>query len=284
MPSYRFCRPDNIPLLVQAVNECYHVHFPGAVPMTVECFRREMRYLDVWPSNSMVALDETGPIAVSIGTKRAAEVLVARLGVRPDRCRCGHGLHILTSLSHKLAVLGPERLVAEVPLALPGAPELFAAVGYRREATYADWVRPPGPVDPVPADWLIPTSATELLEQDLIDIPPDVAWERSRDTVKNRQDDLEGIAVASPERLETFLLYRDADDGTACDLIAAGGPESERWELFLELLIRHLATEASLPLRFPKLSEGELPRALLERLGFAPTERYERLSAQAEPG
>ena len=55
MPSYRFCRPDDIPYLVRAVNECWDVHFPEAPRMTVDRYREEMRTLDVWPSNSLVA-------------------------------------------------------------------------------------------------------------------------------------------------------------------------------------------------------------------------------------
>ena len=136
MSSYRFCRPDDIEYLVRAVHECWDVHFPDAEPMTVERFRDEMKFLDVWPSNCLVASTDGGPVAVLIGTKRTFEVAVLRLGVHPGHQRQGHGLHLLTSLSQKLAVLGPERLVAEVPRSRPGAVELFAAAGYVREATF----------------------------------------------------------------------------------------------------------------------------------------------------
>ncbi|HEX6201845.1 MAG TPA: GNAT family N-acetyltransferase, partial [Thermoanaerobaculia bacterium] len=116
MPSYRFCRPDDIPLLVHAVETCYRPHDPAEPPWSPDSFRRGMREIDLWPSNSMVALDTAGePLAVMIGTKRPDAVAVHRLGVRPDHLRQGHGLHLLTSLSQKLAVLGPDRLVAEVP-------------------------------------------------------------------------------------------------------------------------------------------------------------------------
>jgi ribosomal protein S18 acetylase RimI-like enzyme len=130
VPSYRFCRPDDIPLLVHAVETCYRVHDPEEPGWSAESFRRGMREIDLWPSNSMVALDTDGePVAVMIGTKRADEVAVHRLGVRPDHLRRGHGVHLLTSLSQKLAVLGPERLVAEVPEDRPAALACFAVAG-----------------------------------------------------------------------------------------------------------------------------------------------------------
>ncbi len=135
MPSYRFCRPDDIPFLVRAVNECWAPHFPGTPPLTVEGFRREMKELDLWPSSSMVAADDETPVAVLTGTKREEETLISRIGVRPGETRKGHGGHLVTSLSQKLAVLGPPRLVAEVPGDLPDALRFFEGLGWRREAT-----------------------------------------------------------------------------------------------------------------------------------------------------
>ena len=55
MPAYRFCRTDDIPLLVNALNACYVVHFPDQVALSVADFKREIRELDVWASSCMVA-------------------------------------------------------------------------------------------------------------------------------------------------------------------------------------------------------------------------------------
>ena len=283
MPSYRFCRPDDIPYLVRAVGECYDVHFPGSPAMTLERFRAEMKALDLWPSNSMVASSDDGPIAVLIGTKRAEEVLVLRVGVRPDHQRQGHGGHLLTSLSQKLAVLGPERLIAEVPRSLPGVADFVATAGYRREATYTDYCRLPAPVEPVPAELVTPVTVDELVGDESFEISPEVAWERRRETLLGGKDELEGVAIVSPERIEAFLLYRPVADGSGVDVVAAGAPLSERRELFLELLLRHLAGATELPLRLPKLAPGELPAPLLEKLGFEPGLRYDRYAAAATP-
>lgn len=279
MPAYRFCRPDDVPRLVRAVNECFLVHFPGAGPATVEGFRAEMKELDVWPSSSMVALAGDEPIAVVIGTRRAGEVLVLRIGVRPDHLRQGHGSHLLTSLSQKLAVLGPPRLVAEVPLDLPGVAEFFAAVGYEREADYVDWTRPPGDVEPVPEELTMPITVAELVDQDLLEVGDGVAWERARETLMNRKDVLDGLAIASPEQVEAWVLFRET--AKAVDVVASGCRDRTREELFLGLLVRSLIGRAESAVRVPKLAEDEMPSVVLEALGFAAGRRYARLTAVA---
>ena len=139
MVAYRFCRPDDIPLLVSAVNQCYGAHFPAAAPLTVDAFRREMREEHLWPSNCMLATAGDEPVAVVLGTKTPEEVRVSRIGVAPGHQRRGHGRHLLESLGSKLAVLGPPRLVADVPLDLADAIAFFAALGWREE--------PPSPGD-----------------------------------------------------------------------------------------------------------------------------------------
>ena len=30
MPSYRFCRPDDLTLIIKAINACYLMHYPEA--------------------------------------------------------------------------------------------------------------------------------------------------------------------------------------------------------------------------------------------------------------
>ncbi len=285
MPSYRFCRPDDIPYLVRAVNECWDVHFPDAEPMTVERYRDEMKYLDVWPSNCLVASTDDGPVAVLIGTKRDWEVAVRRLGVHPDHQRQGHGLHLLTSLSQKLAVLGPERLEAEVPRSLPGAMELLEKAGYVRETILTDYVRPASAVDPVPEDLVIPFSVDEADDVGYLDfeLEFDLALERRRATLFNRKEEIEGIAIATPELVEACLLHRIADDASAMDVVAAGA-RPEQPELLLGLLLRHLANETALPIRFPRLREGEFPQSVLDVWSFEAVETYDLVAAKATPG
>jgi ribosomal protein S18 acetylase RimI-like enzyme len=131
--AYRFCRPDDIPLLVRAVNRCFDVHFAEQPRLTVDEFRREMREVHLWPSNCMVATAGEEPVAVVLGTKEPHEVRVRRIGVAPGHQRHGHGRHLLESLGKKLAVLGPPRLVADVPVELSDAVAFFEALGWRED-------------------------------------------------------------------------------------------------------------------------------------------------------
>ena len=79
MVAYRFCRPDDIPLLVTAVNRCYDAHFGGHDLLTVDDFRREMREVHLWPSNCMVALAGDEPVVAvrSMTTGVASEKMTS---------------------------------------------------------------------------------------------------------------------------------------------------------------------------------------------------------------
>ena len=129
MSGYRFCRTDDIELLVDALNRCWSPHFPDQPPVTPAAFKRWIRDLQVWCSSCMVAFAGSAPIGVLIGAKRASATLVHSVAVHPDHVRQGHGRHLLTSLGSKLAILGPPRIVAEVPETLAPARALFSACG-----------------------------------------------------------------------------------------------------------------------------------------------------------
>src|SRR5687768_6914876 len=88
----------------------------------------------------MVAFSGGDPIGVLIGAKRPSATLVHKIAVHPDHRRQGHARHLLASLGSKLAILGPPRIVAEVPETLEPACELFNASGYLQEALLTDYV------------------------------------------------------------------------------------------------------------------------------------------------
>lgn len=301
MPSYRFCRPDDLPLLVRAVADCWHVHFPAEPPPSPEGFRREMKELDLWPSSCMVALGGEGgrePVAVLIGTRRETEVAVLRVGVRPDHLRQGHASHLLTSLSQKLAVLGPERLVAEVPAGMAAAESLLDSVGYQPEAALTDWTLEGEALaalaaEPVPEEVAAPVRVEELAAAGALDVAEGVAWERQRRTLLQRGERLEGLAIAGAECVEAWLVYaaRGAEAGAAVeagpiDVWAAGAADLDRAEPLLRLLFRALAAlavRAGRPLRLPRLTEHELPPGLPAALGIAAGPQYTSWTARAKP-
>src|SRR5206468_100020 len=88
----------------------------------------------------MVSFAGADPIGVLIGAKRPSGTLVHKIAVHPDHRRQGHARHLLDSLGSKLAILGPPRIVAEVPEAFEPACELFRASGYVEEGVLTDYV------------------------------------------------------------------------------------------------------------------------------------------------
>lgn len=275
MASYRFCRPDDIPLLVAAVNRCYDVHFPGAAPLTVDEFRLEMKQLQLWPSNSMVASGGDGPVAVMLGTKRPREVLVRRIGVAPGYERQGHGRHLLTSLAQKLAVLGPPRLVAEVPAALEGACGFFAAAGWRDEARLTDYERPAASRRPPPG-LLAPVTVGELDALGFLPDRPDLPWQRQAESLRASAHELSGLAVVGGEEWAAWGLFRDA--GAAGEVLALGRGGGQT--AALAMVLDGIQAAHPGPLRLAAVLPGELPEGLLAALGFAPSATTRRFAAE----
>src|SRR5688500_6536774 len=140
MSAYRFCRSDDIALLVDALNRCWSPYFRDEPPVTPTSFKRSIRDLQVWCSSCMVAFSGSDPIGVLIGAKRPSGTLVHKIAGHPDHRRQGHGRPLLASLGSKLAMLGPPRSVAEVPAPFAAACDLLSASRYVREVLLTDYV------------------------------------------------------------------------------------------------------------------------------------------------
>ena len=55
---------------------------------------------------------------------------------------------------------------------------------------------------------MIPVTVDDLAANGLLgEAHPQVCWERSVETLTARKDDIAGLAVASDERIEAYLLY-----------------------------------------------------------------------------
>src|SRR5688500_8460331 len=132
--------------------------------MTPAAFKRSIRDLQVWCSSCMVAFSGSDPIGVLIGAKRPSGTLVHKIAVHPDHRRQGHGRHLLASLASKLAILGPPRIVAEVPEPLADARGLFNAAGYSEEARLTDYVctYPEQAPHSGASRWVIPITVDDL--------------------------------------------------------------------------------------------------------------------------
>ena len=230
----------------------------------------------------MVAFSDSDLIGVLIGAKRPSGTRVHKIAVHPDHRRQGHGRHLLASLGSKLAILGPPKIVAEVPENLAAACGLFRACEYVEEAVLTDYVlelnehqdgsRVEGLVIPVTIDDL---AANGLLEEP----HSQTCWERSVETLTARKADITGLAVASDERIEAYLLY-----------VARGMDETEILSLrcFIEdsgarlrQLLAQLRAQGMDRFRFPKVQPGEIPKEWLEKLGFRVAGRHQLYAATA---
>ena len=288
MSAYRFCRTDDIGLLVDALNHCWAPHFPDEPPMTPAAFKRSIRDLQVWCSSCMVAFSGADPIGVLIGAKRTSGTLVHRIAVHPDHVRQGHGRHLLTSLSSKLAILGPPRLVAQVPETHAAARALFAACGYVEEAVLTDYVlaSDAGITGPEPAPvnstgrLVIPVTIDDLVANRLLDIrQPQVCWERSVETLTARMAEVGGVAIASDERIEAYILYvKETGELLAVQALVEGS------ETHLSRLLSQLRSRGLRVLRFPKVHPSEVSPETLQALGFRDSGRHRLYATTAQSG
>jgi GNAT superfamily N-acetyltransferase len=279
MSGYRFCRTDDIELLVGALNRCWAPYFPDEAPTTPAAFKRSIRDLQVWCSSCMVAFAGSDPIGVLIGAKRPSATLVHKIAVHPDHRRQGHGHHLLESLSSKLAILGPPRIVAEVPEAFAPACGLFSASGFAEESVLTDYVlervieagdRNTGLLIPVTIDDL---DANGLLGE--AGAAPGVCWERSVETLTARKDDVLGLAVASEDRIEAYILYIRTGEVLALrSFVDDGGAR-------LRGLMSRLCAGDVGSLTFPKVHPSEISGKCLETLGFRPADTHRVYAARA---
>ena len=320
MSSYRFCRTDDIWLLVDALNRCWLPYFPDQAAITPAAFKRSIRDLQVWCSSCMVAFSGSDTIGVLIGAKRPSGTLVHKIAVHPDHRRQGHGRHLLASLGSKLAILGPPRIVAELPETLAPACELFRASGYVQEALLTDYVLSfdsrgsSGALaqgEQVSQDvrgFVIPVTVDDLAANGLLEeappspaasarqAQPRVCWERSVETLMARKGEIAGLAIASDERIEAYVLYvndnhRDPGSGIG-DPGVVVGPEKnaeivshrsfiEDGGTRLKQLLAQLRAQGMETFRFSKVHPAEISKEQLGTLGFRPAGAHLLFAATA---
>ena len=251
--------------------------------MTPAAFKRSIRDLQVWCSSCMVAFSGSDPIGVLIGAKRPSGTLVHRIAVHPEHLRQGHGRHLLDSLSSKLAILGPPRIVAEVPETLTAACELFSGSGYVQEAVLTDYFLEQsarsGDAARVEGLVVIPVTVDDLAANGLLDVLPQVCWQRSVETLTARKDDLIGLAVASDERIEAYILYVTSGDET--QLLALRSFVEDEGARLTQLLSQ-LRARGLRTLRFPKVHQAEVSKEWLTALGFSAGGGHRLYAAKAK--
>ncbi len=123
---------------------------------------------------------------------------------------------------------------------------------------------------------MIPVTVDDLAANGLLGAADsEVCWERSVETLTARKNDIAGLAIASDERIEAYVLY--AEDGEVLSLrtlIEDGGAR-------LGLLLARLRAGGVNTFRLPKAHPAEIPGELLEALGFRPGAGYRLYAAKA---
>src|SRR4030095_12571102 len=158
--------------------------------------------------------------------------------------------------------------------------------GYVQEAFLTDYVVE-GPALSERGDaarvegFVIPVTVDDLAANGLLgEAHPEVCWTRSVETLTARKDDVAGLAVASDERIEAYVLYvkRGMDETDILSLrcfIDEGGAR-------LKQLLSQLRARGMETCRFPKVHPAEISKEWVEMLGFSPAGGHRLYAARAQ--
>jgi hypothetical protein len=122
---------------------------------------------------------------------------------------------------------------------------------------------------------------------------PQMCWERSVETVTARTDDVAGLAVASDERIEAYILYMKGDVGREPDAEAGSPTRAPAGEIVslrsfvddggarLKHLLSRLSAQGMRASQVSKVHPSEISHELLEALRFHPAGAHGLFAATA---
>lgn len=308
MSAYRFCRSDDVPLIVEAYRRC-NVG-PGALPwqLTADHMKRLGREYNLWTSSCMVAFAGPDPIGVLIAAKREPTAnLVLHVGVHPEHRRQGHARHMMTSLSQKMAILEPTRMLVEVPVEATAAHRFLSACGFAEAETLTDYLH--SGESPAAASFLdlvgtvSPSDITASAEfADASEL--NRCWQRAAQTIRNLRQRSLGFGIATDRGFEAWLLHRDPQDAddplpfiarpsasapgdtadadsAPCEILAIGGRRPV--PALVEPLLASAADESHRSLYLPRVHPSEPLADRLEDYGFQAARKTLRYETDAAP-
>lgn len=299
MTAYRFCRSDDVPLIVDAYERC-NVG-AGARPwrLTVDHMKRLGREMNLWTSSCMVAFEGPDPIGVLIAAKREPIAsLVLHVAVHPDHRRQGHGRHMMTSLSQKMAILEPTLMLVELPEDDALGRRFFEACGFTERDVLTDYSCAGEAPSGVPGVELVAgVSVSELVSQEDFEAVTELdrCWQRAPWSVRNLRDRPQGLAIATDQGFEAWLLHRDDGDAEAPLPFLASPPAGPRLEVLalggkmpvpalMRALLAVASDRAERPLHLPRVHPSEALAGRLEDYGFRLGARTIRYESEAAPG
>ncbi|MXW02585.1 MAG: GNAT family N-acetyltransferase [Holophagales bacterium] len=298
MTAYRFCRSDDVPLIVDAYERCNVGSGARPWSLTVDHMKRLGREMNLWTSSCMVAFEGSDPIGVLIAAKREPIAsLVLHVAVHPDHRRRGHGRHMMTSLGQKMAILEPTLMLVELPDDDALGRRFFEACGFTERDVLTDYAYAGEAPAVVPGvDLVAGVAAAELVSQEDFEVVPELdrCWQRSPLSIRNLRDRPRGLAIATDRGFEAWLLHRGDGDaekplpflaappaGTPLEILALGGKMPV--PALLRSLLAIAANRAGRSLHLPRVHPSEAPAGRLEEVGFRPGARTIRYESDAAP-
>jgi len=307
MTAYRFCRSDDVPLIVQAYNRCNVGPDAMRWRLTEDAMKRLGREMNLWTSSCMVALAGRDPIGVLIAAKREPTAsLILHVGVHPDHRRQGHARHMMTSLSQKMAILEPTLMLAELPADNAVGRGFVEACGFAPRDVLTDWIRPAQMAgDPRELAFAASVPGPEVTASPGFRTIPELdrCWQRSPRSIRNLRERGRGLAFATDRGFEAWLLHRSADDADAplpflaagpaeasggapadapCEVLGFGGGAA--LPALLRLLLAAASSRTGRPLHLPRVHPAEPLAGRLAEFGFQPGVRTIRWEREAVPG
>ena len=267
MPSYRFCRPDDLTLIIRAINACYLMHYPDEPVMTAERLKEQMTLFHVRPGNCMVALERQQPVGVVVSTRRDYGVWIQALGCQPAFQRRGIASQLVEALIRKIAIQRAPLVTVDVPSNNTPALRFFEEVNFTVRGHYVSYhglltemPGGPGSIEAVPSQDLLAYYAP-------FHTTP-ACWERNAESLAGYGTLPQGYAYYTQSMVQGYLIHRDT---TILDLAIA--PQADAEQVSMALLGR-LHTVGYAHAILAKVPEGEPVGPVLRRLGFTPTADY----------
>lgn len=267
MPSYRFCRPDDLTLIIRAINACYLMHYPDEPAMTAERLKEQMTLFHVRPGNCMVALERQQPVGVVVSTRRDYGVWIQALGCQPACQRRGIASQLVEALIRKIAIQRAPLVTVDVPTNNTPARQFFEAADFTVRGHYVSYQgflteMPdiPGSIEAVPSQELLAYYAP------FHTIP--ACWERNAESLAGYGTLPQGYAYYTQGTVQGYLIHWD---NTILDLAIAPQADAEQVSMALLGCMRTAGYAHAI---LAKVPEGEPVGPVLTRLGFSPTAAY----------
>ena len=267
MPSYRFCRPDDLRLIVMAINACYRMHDPDEPEMTEERLKEQMTLFAVRPGNCMVALERQQPVGVVVSARRDYGAWIQAIGCQPAFQRRGIATQLVQALMRKIAIQRAPMVTVEVPADSTPAVRFFEALDFTVRRRYVSY-RGPLPAATRITGRIAPVPAPDLLAYyaQLHTMP--ACWERHAESLAGYGTLPQGYAYYAQGTLQGYLIHWG---NTILDLAMAPQADTEQVSA---ALLGHMRTAGIVHASLAKVPEGEPLGPALARLGFTPVRDY----------